>query len=230
MRAQCEKYNRNCFNELCSKIKDESYEFQAQDTLIQGTVQITAENAFLFVPDDDSDAGGLVKHLPLVKGCRVMLIRNISCNDGLVNGAQGIVVGFQFDGSSNEVNKIEGILVKFDDPKIGQLYSNSQEHEPILIRKMSVTYYGKQNIVFSRTQFPLVLCYASTVHKVQGLTLDHAVVDIGDSIFQSAQAYVALSRVRTLSGLALLAFSRKKVMASSKVHSEMQRLIALLDA
>ena len=140
---------------------------------------------------------------------------------------RGTVVGFDNECTSNDASKIQGVMVKFDDPKIGQIYCHTEQHEPILIKKMCVNFYGVQNAIFSRTQFPLVLCYASTVHKVQGLTLDHAVLDIGDDIFQTGQVYVALSRVRTLPGIAITAFNQKKAKASSKVHSEMHRLLSL---
>jgi ATP-dependent exoDNAse (exonuclease V) alpha subunit len=53
-------------------------------------------------------------------------------------------------------------------------------------------------------QFPLRLAWASTIHKAQGLTLKEAVIDIR-SAREPGQAYVALSRVRTLSGLHLKA-------------------------
>ena len=50
--------------------------------------------------------------------------------------------------------------------------------------------------VIKRTQFPLMLSWACTVHKVQGLSLDKAVINYG-------QMYVALSRVTSLNGLYL---------------------------
>lgn len=226
-RHQCFEYNRKCLTELCTKSKQQIYEFKAEDTLVQGPTQLSSINISSLIPDDDADAGGLCKLLPLSRGCRVMLIRNIACNDGLVNGARGTVVGFDNECTSNDASKIQGVMVKFDDPKIGQIYCHTEQHEPILIKKMCVNFYGVQNAIFSRTQFPLVLCYASTVHKVQGLTLDHAVLDIGDDIFQTGQVYVALSRVRTLPGIAITAFNQKKAKASSKVHSEMHRLLSL---
>lgn len=55
----------------------------------------------------------------------------------------------------------------------------------------------------SYTQFPLMLAWAVTIHKSQGKTLERAIIDLGSGAFAAGQLYVALSRCRALSGIAL---------------------------
>jgi ATP-dependent DNA helicase PIF1 len=65
------------------------------------------------------------------------------------------------------------------------------------------------------TQVPLRLAWAITVHKSQGMSLDEAVMDLID-VFEFGQGYVALSRVRRLSGLHLLGWNKQ----TFQVHPE----------
>ena len=69
----------------------------------------------------------------------------------------------------------------------------------------------------SRAQVPLRLAYAVTIHKSQGATLDSALVDIGSGVFEYGQAYVALSRVRSLEALYVYDFDPTAFKAHPKV-------------
>jgi hypothetical protein len=54
----------------------------------------------------------------------------------------------------------------------------------------------------SRTQLPLTLAWAITIHKSQGITLEKATIDIGNKDFSSGLSFVAIFRVKTLHGIA----------------------------
>jgi ATP-dependent exoDNAse (exonuclease V) alpha subunit len=58
-------------------------------------------------------------------------------------------------------------------------------------------------VVGSYSQIPLKTAWAMTIHKAQGLTLENVRIDLGNGAFASGQAFVALSRVRSLKGLSL---------------------------
>lgn len=127
------------------------------------------------------------KDIELKTGAQVMLVFNMDIDAGLVNGSMGIVEGFT---PSNEV------IVKFANgvtTNVGMAKWEIKEERYV---------NGQQfyDVVAYRKQIPLKLAYAISIHKSQGQTLDRAVVDLTD-IFSPGQAYVALSRVKSLDGL-----------------------------
>ena len=71
-----------------------------------------------------------------------------------------------------------------------------------------------------RKQFSLILAYAVTIHKCQGLSLNSALMDLSDRAFSPGMAYVALSRVRTLDGVYLIAFDPDSIMVSCESLQE----------
>ena len=175
-----------------------------------------------------SDTGGLLYKLDLKIECRVMLTSNVDIEDRLINGQIGTIKKF------NVINgKVGSIFVKFDDETAGlkqrgnnRLNSNYVSIEQT-VSKFNIT-KRKSSGVVTRTQFPLVLAYACTVHKVQGLTLDKIVVSFQlerQRNFNSGQIYVALSRATSLNGLFLTGnYSSSAITASGTVHKEYQRL------
>lgn len=137
----------------------------------------------------DKDAPySVVTHLKV--GAQVMLLTNLDQERGLVNGSRGVIKGFTPDGFP---------LVKF-----------LTTPEPIVIRHH--TWTTERDI--GRKQIPLRLAYALTIHKAQGMSLDSALIDVGPSTFEYGQAYVALSRVRSLDALYIYDFDPK----SFRVH------------
>lgn len=70
----------------------------------------------------------------------------------------------------------------------------------------------------TRTQVPLILAWALSIHKAQGQTLSLVKVDLGN-VFEKGQAYVALSRATSIDGLQVLNFNPYKVQAHPKVKA-----------
>ena len=163
-----------------------------------------------------------------------MLRRNINCGGGLVNGARGQIVGFKWSGNASNQSTLGKlpveVYVRFLDPNVGWIMRvpvSSGEQDVVPIRPISARFYGKEGTLLQRTQLPLILCWAATVHKVQGLSFDATVIDLGVNVFKPGMAYVALSQVRTLGGLALLNSEPLKVKANIRVHEEKERLTGL---
>jgi hypothetical protein len=233
---QCNQHNSRCLDAVA--VNSSVYKFIATHTLVEcgdlpPGIARSGEVPTQYIPCDDNDCAGLPHMLKLAVGAKVMLRRNILCEDGLVNGARGIVVAFRWRNGGNtqaaDGELPEGVLVKFDDPRVGRLthvtalFGNSTV-EAIEIKPITAQFHGKHSSVLERTQVPLILCWAATIHKVQGLSLDAAVIDLGPHVFEYGMAYVALSRVRSLDGVALLSLTPERVSASPLVSSEMERL------
>ena len=154
--------------------------------------------------------GGLPDVVTLAKGARVMLLKNLNMEAGLYNGAMGTVLDFVKD----QHRQIDSVTVLFD---------NGTKQD---ITRSKGKYMQGKAIEVSREQFPLSLAYAITIHKSQGLSLDCVVTDCGPATFATGQAYVAMSRARTLEGLYLLRLSKEKLLADLPAVSEYCRLRA----
>jgi len=129
----------------------------------------------------------LVKTVRLKKGAVVMCLANLDTDSGICNGSQGVVVDFVASGTKQYpvVRFLNGITMK--------ITSKVYQHDD----------YPKYGV----EQIPLRLAWAFTIHKSQGVTLEIAEMDIGSKIFEYGQTYVALSRVKSLSGLYLKSFN-----------------------
>ena len=131
------------------------------------------------IPDDDRKAGGLPNILTLSINSRVILLRNILTQEGLVNGQEGTVTGFEFCSSTQQPNIV---YVKFDDPTVGMNLKLSSMNNAIAIEPISCDYICQGHTV-TRTNCPLTKSWSLSVHKLQGCIKKFAVMDLGDEIF-----------------------------------------------
>lgn len=136
-----------------------------------------------------------VDRLCLKRGTAVMCTANIDMDSGICNGSQGIVMDFAGG----------NIVVKFSNGLLRPI----ERHQ----------WQSDEYPVITIAQYPLCLAWALTIHKIQGATMPRAEMDLGKSIFEYGQTYVALSRIQSLDGLYLSAFRSDRIRANPKVRA-----------
>lgn len=144
------------------------------------------------------------ERLELKIGAAVMFTKN-NAGGGYVNGTLGTVIGFTNEKKYPIVKTTDGLKI---------------ETEP------AEWTIAEGDEVFAKiTQIPLRLAWAMTIHKSQGVSLDAAVMDLSQT-FEYGQGYVALSRVRTLSGVHLLGVNARAFQVHPIVLAEDERFRA----
>lgn len=135
--------------------------------------------------------------LRLKKGAAVMCTVNLDMDNGICNGSQGIIIDI-IESTPYNVPVVQ--------------FSNG------LIKKISIHYWQSEEYpIIAVGQIPLCLAWALTIHKIQGATLEMAEMDVGQSIFEYGQTYVALSRIKSLDGLYLSEFHPYKIKSNPLV-------------
>ena len=153
--------------------------------------------------DIELEINTLINNIPcqtilhLKVGAVVMCTINLDLDNGICNGSQGVITQ----------------LIETNDQIIPYVrFSNGIE------KPMHIHYWQSEDFpTISVGQYPLILAWALTIHKIQGATLDLAEIDVGNSIFEYGQTYVALSRVKSLKGLYLSAFEPEKIQTNPLV-------------
>ena len=153
-----------------------------------------------------------------------MITTNIDVADGLTNGAKGTVINVVIDQTTGKMNII---LVAFDSEHVGQetrhtsVYNSIHQNAvPIHCTQATFLIDKKASLQATRTQFPLTLAWAVTIHKCQGLTLSEIVIDMtpAKGKFRPREAYVAFSRVRTLQKLHIINCTQSQIHVSEHVE------------
>ena len=160
-----------------------------------------------------------------------MLTSNVDIADKLINGQIGTVV--------NVIIKNESVItiyVRFDSDNVGTNKKRSDrlamELDAVPINRVTTEIKTNDkkasSPIIKRTQFPLMLSWACTVHKVQGLSLSKAVISfdlLRQKSFNSGQMYVALSRVTSIDGMFLLGkFNSNAIVVDAKAKQEYEYL------
>lgn len=153
------------------------------------------------------------QNLEVCEGARVMLVKNIDCKRKLANGATGTIIDF-CEPREGDLDLSDSCLlpvVKFDSGMVMVI-----EPETWVVMEGDTTRA-------TRTQIPLVLAWALSIHKCQGMTLDSLHTDLSKA-FGYGMVYVALSRIKSLEGLHLSGFCPWRIKAHPKVLKYYQYL------
>jgi len=207
------KMNEREFNRLQSPI----LKYQCHDHLQRNP----AHEDLAPLEERDPEDGSLIalnehrfeRRTELRIGTVVVLLVNSSAGDGLVNGSQGVITGFDSSPSMKELTETGGEYARLKQTLIRNFIHDGRLREWPVVRFLD----GKEKTIFphcmvtelgpkepwsliSRTQIPLMAAWAMTIHKAQGMTLKRVIVDLADT-FETGHDYVALSRATGLEGL-----------------------------
>ena len=218
----CDEWN----NKRITSLQGDRFECVAFDSKKDHYTELTTIDVSL----KPQKTGNLRKVLHVKVGARVILTTNIDVSDGLTNGTVGTV---KYVINEEITKRVKVILVEFDNRDVGQeanpkgLYKHiNSKAVPICKTQAIFPVNGKTTFQASQTQFPLVLAWAITIHKCQGLTLPEIAVDMTPSKghYTFGQAYVAFSRVTQCDKLHIIKYTRKQIHVSQHAEKEMERL------
>ena len=177
-RDECEKFKNLCVDKISGPV----CQYDADDADSHGNGLRTADHQRI-----QQHRERLPDKLRLKAGGRVILRRNMDIESWVGKCTLAVVAAL------------------YQNYVVIQKMSNPSKRIPVPRFRQRIEMNGASYTILLH-QFPLQLAYAVTVHRVQGLTLQKAIVCLNSSCFASGQAYVAMSRVRKLDDLILWDF------------------------
>ena len=215
-------------HDIFFKSTNEKVKIKAIDIVLGDLSDELKERLKKQIPNDPSKTMGLYSVCSILKDAKYDLTINVSVVDGMTNGAECIIkkVDYRVPGSTRP----SIIWVLFQEEHIGKdyrkeysyLYNQNIDRHWVPILEVTRQFRRHQMQVLRR-QFSLRPSAAKTIHRCQGDTLDEAVVRLPSSKREHMH-YVALSRLRSISGLHILNMNENKITVSKKVQEEMTRL------
>jgi len=222
--AQVTHHNTEIFN----KSLTQKAQVEAVDSILGDLAPSVKER--IKVPDDPSVTCGLRKIIDLSIDLPYEITNNVNVEDGITNGSECVLKYIDYRNSSRDKPSI--LWVKFRDTKTGQVTRTTYKQyyhteidnnwTPIFAIKRQF-HVGRNFTPVVRIQFPLVIGAAKTIHKSQGSSVDQLVISMNNKKMKHGH-YVALSRIRTLSGLYIKDLFPDKISVDQSVVQEMARL------
>ena len=223
------KHNDN----ILSQLPGEKFVIPCHDNVVSANIPAKeCQTLINSLPDDYSKTGQLMKSLTVVVGMIVVHTASVDVEDGLTNGATGVVkqIDFRMEGT----NRPSIIWVLFDDPRVGRttrekyrkLYNPSINTDWTPVFDVQRTFILNYK-TYQRIQFPLTPASGKSVWKAEGATVDRVVVDLSQEkrIVKIPHIhYVALSRVKRLKDLYILNLNEASMALDDDVNVEMHRL------
>ena len=250
--AKCSEHNKKCVDYLTATTK--VHNIMAHDKFSNEqfnnsnqTDKRDKKNIKDYVTDDINKTAGLPTSIILGVGARVMVRANIDVTDKLCNGVCGTVKHIKFKNSPEtsinnnvSVKVIDKVYIKFDMDKVGRKikhFCNKFCHKNCTLadtvpispveKQFKCKKVKKTNVWLKRYQLPLTLCWASTIHKCQGVTLQNAYIDLSGINWKAGMAYTAISRLTSMAGLFLISFDKKCIRTDPQIVREYERLRSL---
>ena len=227
MKVPCKKRNTEAMSQL-----------PGQAVILKATHICPSEKAFKPQIAENGTVAetGFPNELGLKIGAKVMIIANLDVADGLCNGQIGEFIDFV----RTKAGRVDKLVIKLNDPKAGQ---DHQSKVPLLTRRYpGCVFIGRMNHSYklslrsgevgtsaSVIQFPVVVAFCLTCHKVQGQSIlypTRVAIDISSS-FNSAMVYVMLSRIQRISQLYICGnFTAKKITSYESAMTAVKNLEA----
>lgn len=176
--------HNNVVNKI-NKMVIDLFEGNPHTFLSMDSVQINEDNVYPTEYLNSIEIPGFPSHLLEIKqGCHVMLLRNLFPKQGFCNGTRMKVLSWSRNTIYCEI-----------------LYGTSKGEKIFIPRILLLAQEDTLPFTLRRIQFPLKLCFAMTINKSQGQTLDKVGLCLINEIFSHGQLYVAMSRVRRMDDL-----------------------------